>query len=128
MLTACRLPKMSGWKNYDYLFSKDKLQRCQNHSSVLLMNCRKCFGGCTEGGGFHNNLGSCELIQKFPVTEILQSVFKVLGLVFFFLVCVFVVVCLFCCLFVLLFHLEILMSGILQGLYLDYLIVSLVRE
>lgn len=121
MLTACRLPKMSGWKNYDYVFSKDKLQRCQNHSSVLLMNCRKCFGGCTEGGGFHNNLGSCELIQKFPVTEILQSVFKVLG--GFFGVCF---CC--CCLFVLLFHLEILMFGILQGLYLDYLIVSLVRE
>lgn len=63
-------------KLYDYLFSKDKLQRCQNHSSVLLMNCRKCFGGCTEGGGFHNNLGSCKLIQKFPVTEILQTVFE----------------------------------------------------
>ena len=52
----------------------------ENLSRVLLMNCRKCFGGCTKGSWVHNNLGSCHLVHKCPVTEVVQSrVFKDFG-------------------------------------------------
>lgn len=33
------------------------------------MDCIKCFGGCAKGGWFHNDLESCDLIQKCPVTN-----------------------------------------------------------
>lgn len=104
-LTARSLPRRSERGNGKNICS---LRISLNHSSALLMNCTKRFGGWLQ-----NDLGSCEgSHSEMPSNSIsVESVFEVWG--FFF------------CLVFLMLQLEIFMPDILRGPCLDYFILLL---